>query len=191
MNGESECNLQGAWWRVERQLSWDDDRCCLRHHTACGALSSSMLACSLSLLVSTALLYLSSRHNTPSPTPSPQHFAICHLTHTLERAYPTRNWTFTTTRSLNGDGERSCHHKHRHHQLANIYTKAKISLASEAPAAHLVRPVTTIRRETRRTSRSMSRRHSQPPVSAARRESKPVLLPPRNYPQSIRQQDAS
>lgn len=180
-----------CWVESREAVKWDDDRRCLRQYTACGALSSSTLACSLSLLVSTALLDLSSRHNTPSPTPSPQHFAICHLTHTLERAYHTRNWTFTKTRSLNGDGERSCHYKHRHHQLANIHTRAKTSLASEAPAAHLVRPVTTTRRETRRTSRSTSRRHSQPPVSAARRESKPALLPPRNYPQSIRQQDAS
>ena len=47
-----------------------DDRSCLRHQQlAARSLSSSAVACSL--LVSTAVLYLSSQHNTPSPTPSP------------------------------------------------------------------------------------------------------------------------
>lgn len=124
--------------------------------------------------ITSTLCYLSSVPNTQESIP-----------------IPPGNWTFTKIHSLNGDGERSYNYKHLHHQLANIHTRAKISLASEAPAAHLVRLVTTTRRETRRTSRSTSRRHSQPPASAARRESKPALLPPRNYPQSIQPQDVN
>ena len=126
------------------------------------------------------------QHHHPNTLPS-----AIQPKHSREHTNTTRSWTFTKTRSLNGDGERSRYYKHRHHELANIHTRAKISLASEAPAAHLVRPVTTTRRETRRTSRSTSRRHSQPPVSAARRESKPALLPQRNYLQSTQPQDAS
>lgn len=121
--------------------------------------------------------------NTPLSTINPSHLR--------EYTGITRYWTSTKTHSLNGDGKRSYHHQRLHHELANTYTRAKTSLASEAPAAHLARPVTTTRRETRRTSRSTSRRHSQPPASAARRESRPVLLPPRNYPQSIQPRDVS
>lgn len=76
-------------------------------------------------------------------------------------------------------------------QLANSYLRVKTSLASEEPVALQVRPATTTRRETRRTSRSTSLRHSPPLASAARRESRPALPQLQSYPQYIQPHDAN
>jgi len=124
VNGGWKCDLQGAWWRVE--LRWDDDRSCLRHSTASARSrhqrSPVRSRCSCQLLYCTYQAGTTHPHQHHHPNTL---LSTIKLRHPREYTNNTRNWTFTQTHSLNGDGERSYHYKHLHPSLLTFMSGPK------------------------------------------------------------------